>query len=46
MFKKAPETTFLVHGDDEPMAAQAERIKKDLGWTVAMPAWKEQVVIG
>ena len=45
-FKRAPETTFLVHGDDEPMAAQAVRIRKDLGWTVATPAWKEQVTLG
>lgn len=45
-FEKAPKTTFLVHGDDEPMAAQAARIRQELGWTVAMPAWKEQVVLG
>jgi hypothetical protein len=35
-----------VHGDAEPMEAQAARIRQDLGWTVAMPAWKEQVVLG
>lgn len=45
-FERAPETTFLVHGDEEPMDAQAARIRKDLGWTVATPAWKEQVSIG
>lgn len=44
-FKSAPKTTFLVHGDDEPMAAQAARIRRDLKWNVATPAWKEKVVL-
>jgi metallo-beta-lactamase family protein len=44
--KQAPQTTFLVHGDTEPMAAEAARIRGDLKWTVATPAWKERVVLG
>lgn len=45
-FRNAPKTTFLVHGDDEPMAAQAARIRTDLTWNVATPAWKETVTLG
>lgn len=42
-FKRAPARTFLVHGDVEPMDALAARIRKDLRWDVATPAWKERV---
>lgn len=42
-FKAAPARTFLVHGDTEPMAALAARVKTELKWNVATPAWKEQV---
>lgn len=45
-FKSAPARTFLVHGDVEPMAALAGRIRKDLGWEVDTPAWKAQVTLG
>jgi metallo-beta-lactamase family protein len=41
-FKSAPARTFLVHGDHEPMDALAARIRAELGWDVATPAWKEQ----
>ena len=44
-FKKAPARTFLVHGDVEPMAALAARIRAELSWDVATPAWKEQVTL-
>ncbi|MDQ3170880.1 MAG: MBL fold metallo-hydrolase [Acidobacteriota bacterium] len=45
-FKQPPAGTFLVHGDHEPMAAAAARIRKDLNWTVHTPAWKETVTLG
>ena len=41
-FKRPPTRTFLVHGDTEPMAALAQRIRGELEWDVATPAWKEQ----
>ncbi len=44
-FTKAPSRTFLVHGDQAPMAALAARIRAGLKWDVATPAWKEQVTL-
>jgi metallo-beta-lactamase family protein len=44
-FSRPPQRTFLVHGDQEPMAALAARIRSELGWDVATPAWKEQAVL-
>jgi metallo-beta-lactamase family protein len=45
-FTKPPVRTFLVHGDTEPMAALAARMRSELKWDVATPAWKEQVTLG
>jgi len=44
-FTSAPAQTFLVHGDDQPMAALAARIRAELAWDVATPAWKTQVTL-
>ena len=45
-FTKKPARTFLVHGDIAPMDALAARIRSELSWDVATPAWKEQVPLG
>jgi metallo-beta-lactamase family protein len=42
-FKRAPRTTFLVHGEPVAMEALAGTITSKLGWTCRMPEWKETV---
>jgi metallo-beta-lactamase family protein len=44
-FKAPPARTFLVHGDHEPMMTLAARLRTELKWDVATPAWKEQVTL-
>ncbi|HEX6323060.1 MAG TPA: MBL fold metallo-hydrolase [Vicinamibacterales bacterium] len=44
-FTAPPARTFLVHGEEEPMDALAARIRAELKWDVATPAWKEQVAL-
>ena len=44
-FKAPPTRTFLVHGDHEPMMTLAERMRSEIKWDVATPAWKEQVTL-
>lgn len=36
-FEKPPRETFVTHGEPEPSAALAERIRKDLGWSCRVP---------
>jgi metallo-beta-lactamase family protein len=42
-FKRAPATTFLVHGEVEAMQALDASIKTRLGWNTKMPAHGESV---
>lgn len=42
-FKRAPSTTFLVHGEPPAMEALSASIQSKLGWTCRMPEWKEVV---
>ncbi|MFN0121744.1 MAG: MBL fold metallo-hydrolase RNA specificity domain-containing protein [Blastocatellia bacterium] len=42
-FKRPPKTTFIVHGEPAGSAALGERITKELGWQVAIPAHNEVV---
>jgi metallo-beta-lactamase family protein len=44
-FKAAPKTTFLVHGEVEPMDALRTRIERELGWQVKTPGHLERVEI-
>ncbi|HJR69123.1 MAG TPA: MBL fold metallo-hydrolase [Gammaproteobacteria bacterium] len=44
-FDTPPAKLFLVHGEPEPMSALASRIRTELRWDVAAPAWKEQVTL-
>jgi metallo-beta-lactamase family protein len=38
-----PETVYVVHGEPESAHALADRIRKELGWTVAVPVVGERV---
>jgi len=40
-FNKAPERTFIVHGDSESSEAMAKRIRDYLGWQVTVPKFGE-----
>ncbi len=40
---RAPETTFLVHGEPEAAAALHDAIERELGWTAVVPRYLEQV---
>ena len=44
-FTTPPATTFLVHGEVEPMDALKARIEKELGWSVRTPGHLERVEI-
>jgi len=44
-FKTPPTTTFLVHGEVEPMDALRARIERELGWRVKTPGHLERVEI-
>ena len=36
-FERAPDTTFITHGEPDASAALAERIRSELGWRCVMP---------
>ena len=38
-FNRAPKETFLVHGEPDASAALAEKIRKQFGWKVSIPAF-------
>jgi metallo-beta-lactamase family protein len=42
-FRKAPRTTYLVHGEPPAQAALKARIEQELGWRVHVPDYLEQV---
>jgi metallo-beta-lactamase family protein len=44
-FTRAPQTTYLVHGEPESMAALKQTIEQRLGWTVRIPEYLESVEI-
>jgi len=44
-FNKAPEKTFIVHGEPESSQAMAERIKSRLGWDVVIPEFGQSFEI-
>ena len=37
-FRKAPERTFVTHGEAQASATFAEKINKDLGWSAEVPS--------
>jgi metallo-beta-lactamase family protein len=42
-FQKAPQTTFLVHGEPEAASLLQEAISSNLRWNVAIAKWLEKV---
>ncbi|MEQ8747928.1 MBL fold metallo-hydrolase [Pyruvatibacter sp.] len=44
-FKKAPATTFIMHGEPTASAALAEKITSTLGWQVELPERHEKYVL-
>jgi metallo-beta-lactamase family protein len=42
-FSRPPATTFLVHGEPEPMDTLKRRIEQELGWRVHTPVHQETV---
>jgi metallo-beta-lactamase family protein len=42
---RPPRRVFVVHGDPKPAATLAARIRSELGWPVAVPAYQERLVL-
>jgi metallo-beta-lactamase family protein len=42
-FSKQPETTFLVHGEDQAASSLRESLSSNLGWNVKIAQWLEKV---
>jgi metallo-beta-lactamase family protein len=45
-FRKAPEITYLVHGEPESAAALEQLIQQQLGWRVEIAKYMQQVELG
>jgi metallo-beta-lactamase family protein len=45
-FRRAPERTFITHGEPEGALALRRRIERELGWTCHIPAHEETVELG
>ena len=44
-FPEAPKTTYLVHGEPEPMTAFKAKIEAELGWNVEVPSYQQRVTV-
>lgn len=42
-FKRAPRTTFVIHGEPDSAEALRNKIAKELGWNVVVPTYKQVV---
>ena len=42
-FKKAPKTTFIVHGEEATANAFAKTIQQNLGWNTVVPEYLQSV---
>ena len=42
---RAPRRLFVVHGEPGPAAALADRVTRELGWNVSVPAYQERVTL-
>ena len=40
-----PRRAFVIHGDPGPAATLAGRVRQDLGWEVAVPGYRERLVL-
>ena len=45
-FRRPPRKTFVIHGELDAAAALRDRIVKELGWDVVIPAYKQVVELG
>jgi metallo-beta-lactamase family protein len=43
--RRPPRRLFVVHGEPAPSAALAARVRAELGWDVAVPAYEDRVAI-
>lgn len=44
-FEKPPRQLFLTHGEQQASLALAEKIRAEMGWNVAVPDYRESVVL-
>jgi metallo-beta-lactamase family protein len=42
---RPPLRLFVVHGEPDPAAALAGRVRRELGWSVSVPAYRDRVAI-
>jgi metallo-beta-lactamase family protein len=42
---RAPRRLFVVHGEPGPAAALADRVTRELGWSVSVPAYRDRVTL-
>lgn len=42
-FKRAPRTTFIIHGEPDSAEALRDKISKELGWNAVIPTYKQVV---
>ena len=42
-FNDHPKNTFIVHGEPKSSKSFAETIRKDFGWNVTVPKYKEAI---
>ncbi len=40
-----PKRVFVVHGDPDPAAALAGRVRAELGWEVMVPAYRDHLAL-
>jgi metallo-beta-lactamase family protein len=41
-----PKRVFVVHGDPDPAAALARRVRAELGWETVVPAYRDRLTLG
>lgn len=44
-FRRAPQRTFITHGEPEAAAALRSRIENELGWSCTVPAYLDEVAL-
>ena len=42
---RPPRRTFVIHGDPGPAATLAGQVRQELGWEVAVPGYRERLVL-
>jgi len=44
-FQKPPRRLFLTHGEQQAALSLAEEIRRELGWNVSVPEYRETVTL-